>query len=543
MKKLLGVSLALTLIFAASCSDAKKGYPVDTYNLKPGNQMENAPDWYKSAVFYHIWVRAFNDAKYDDGLGDLKGITKKMGYLEDLGVTAIWLSPIFDCGKKKSNVHGYDVTDFYSLNDRFGTKEDLEDLLDEAHDRGIRVIFDFPLNHTSTKHKWMEEHPEWYVWEKETPQGWGLPWGGGNPYNVWRFHRSQSHFYSAFANDDMADLNYMYKDASGHYPVRDEMNKVAKYWLDRGFDGIRYDAVRYIVEDGAGKQADSPETHQIFREMRASLNDYTAKDKSYKVMIAEAWTDEPKVGQYFGDGRDEFNICFDFMGAQRLPSAIEQESTSLLTSLWEYEQENYPDGYTMGLFQNNHDNVTSRPGTQFEGDKYMQVLSAAVTVFGPGVPFIYYGNEIGMEGEMGNDANLRVSIDWNEVDKQDDDKESLLNWYRHIIKAHNVCPSLSGKMTLLGTGDDSYLAFEKEKDGEKTLVVMNFTSKPKDISLDLSQVKVKPDSGISPVLGNLPKKAKLKGTTLELKGIPGYGVNVIWLEGKKPPKKVAGYVK
>ena len=182
------VSLYLIVIivfaFVAACSDSKKGYPVDKYNLKPGNQMENASDWYKSAVFYHIWVRAFNDAKYDDGLGDLKGITKKMGYLEDLGITAIWLSPIFDCGKKKSSIHGYDVTDFYSLNDRFGTKEDLEDLLEEAHDRGIRVIFDFPLNHTSTKHKWMEEKPGWYIWSKETPEHWGFPWGGGNSYNA-----------------------------------------------------------------------------------------------------------------------------------------------------------------------------------------------------------------------------------------------------------------------------------------------------------------------------------------------------------------------
>jgi alpha-glucosidase len=544
MRKFLTVScILIAFVFVSACSDRKKGYPVDTYNLKPGNQLEGEADWYKSAVFYHLWVRAFNDAKYEDGLGDLKGIVKKMDYLEDLGVTAIWLSPIFDCAKKKSAIHGYDVTDFYSLNDRFGTKEDLEDLIDEAHDHGIRVIFDFPLNHTSTKHKWMEEHPEWYVWSKETPEKWGLPWGGGNPYNVWRFHKNQSHFYSAFANDEMADLNYMYKDASGRYPVRDEMIKTAKYWLDRGFDGIRVDAARYLVEDGPGKQADSAETHAFFRELRKSLDEYAAKTKSPKIMIAEAWTDEPKVGPYFGSGRDEFQICFDFMNAQRTVSAIQQGDPSLLATLWEFERDNYPDGYTMGLFQTNHDNVTSRPATQFEGEKEAQILSAAVTVFGPGVPFIYYGNEIGMEGEMGNDANLRVAIDWKEVEKQEDDKNSILNWYRRIIKTRNSCPSLSGKTHILTVGDDEVLALVKEKGDEKTLVILNFGTDKKDVSLDLASSGVSENASVYPVLGELPKGAKLKGASLEVNGIPGYGINVIYLAGKKPPKPVAGYVK
>lgn len=543
MKKILIIVMVLAA-FVTACSEQKKGYPKDTYNLKPGNQLKESENWYRSAVFYHLWVRAFNDAKYDDGLGDLKGITKKMGYLEDLGVNAIWLSPIFDCQKKKSAIHGYDVTDYYSLNDRFGTKEDLEDLIDEAHGRGIRVIFDFPLNHTSTKHKWMEEKPEWYVWQKETPMGWGLPWGGGNPYNVWRFHKSQSHFYSAFANDEMADLNYMYKDASGHYPVRDEMIHIARYWLDRGFDGMRVDGARYLVEDGPGKQADCPETHEFFRELRSVLNEYETKTKSGKVMMAEAWTDEAKVGPYYGNGNDEFQMCLDFMFAQRIPSAIESEDVSILTSLWKTESELYPAGYDNALFQSNHDNLVSRPATVFEGDQKKQILSAAVTVFGPGTPVIYYGNEIGMEGEVGNDANLRVSFDWTEEEKQDGDKDSLLSWYRYIIKAKNSYPAMSGKCTVLPYSDSSVLALEKEQNGEKILVLLNFASTPKNVAIDLSALQLVPGSPVYPVLGALPKDAKLGGTMLTVQGIPGYGINVVYLAGKNRPRKpIRGYMK
>ena len=178
------------------------------------------------------------DGVYGDGIGDLPGLESRLDYLQSLGVNALWLSPIFECAYKGDNMHGYDTTDYYAINDRFGQKQDLKALIDDVHSRGMRILFDFVPNHTSTQHAWFTDraaHPGWYVWAGSPPAGWGYPWGGGSPSDVWRYSGG-SYFYSAFGVDSMADLNY--ENASARAAIQD----VERYWLDRGFDGMRVDA-------------------------------------------------------------------------------------------------------------------------------------------------------------------------------------------------------------------------------------------------------------------------------------------------------------
>lgn len=523
---------ALALLTLATGCGTKKGYEPDTYNLKPGNQLEGQAEWYRGTVFYHVWVKAFADSEYNDGIGDLQGIIDNMDYFEKLGVGALWLSPIFDCQKKNGNIHGYDVLDFYSLNDRFGTRKDLEELLEEAHDRGIRVIFDFMPNHTSSKHKWVKERPEWYVYSDTAAEGWGLPWGGGNPNNVWRF-RNGRYMYSAFATDELLDLNYDYQDAAGTYPVKEEMLAVAKYWLDRGFDGIRVDAVRYIYENGGGKQADQPESFEFFKELRKLTDSY--KD-SPKVLLAEAWNDEVTIKSYYGNGTDSFHMCLDFPFAQRIDASIEAEDPSIMTALWQYEHENYPAGYQSMLFQSNHDNLRSRPATLFEGDKSKMLASAAMTLFGPGTPLLYYGNELGMEGEMGNDANLRTSINWEDAKKQMKDKNSYFTLHAELIGIYNTYTAMKGSTTALDAGS-TVMGILKTSGDERIGVFMNLSTETADATVELATHGVPAGAKVKAVYGDLKGADTLNGTALTLKEMAPYSVRIVYLTGKHAPKK------
>jgi alpha-glucosidase len=200
-------------------------------------------DWYRDAVFYHIWVNAFNDSD-GDGVGDIRGIIQKLDYLDDLGITAIWLSPFFESASESINLHMYDTTDHYRVDPRFGTNADVDELLVQAHQRGIRVIFDFVPNHVSDKHPWFQESAagdsekaDWFVWRDGSQAGSG-PWG----QDVMHGHENGRFYYGVFWSG-MPDINYRNQDA------KDAMTNVAIYWLNRGFDGMRVDAVRYLYED------------------------------------------------------------------------------------------------------------------------------------------------------------------------------------------------------------------------------------------------------------------------------------------------------
>jgi len=529
-------SLALAVLLAAGglvrAGGAKPSYPADTTTIEPGHQLENGPGWYRDAVIYQIWVKAFADGIYQDGIGDLPGILGKLDYLQSLGVNTLWLSPVFECSYKGANMHGYDTTDYYAINDRFGTRADLARLIDATHARGMRILFDFVPNHTSTAHPWFDDEKTrktFYIWRDKRPSGWGLPWGGGDSEDVWKEFEG-SYYYTAFAG--MADLDF-YNPA-----VVKEIQNVERFWLDRGFDGMRVDAVRYLCESGPRKAADQPDTHARLREFRSIIDEYASGDAhphpagdparhSVKMMVAEAWTrDEAGVAPYYGNGSDEFNLCLDFALPPRIFTAISTHAATEITGLWESELALYPKGCRTATFDSNHDNVISRPGSQYAGDRARIILAEAMNLLSPGTPIIYYGNEVGMTGAAGTDLNLRQPMDWAAVTAQSSQPDSILSWCKYLIQARSAYPALRGDYATLATspGPDHALAYLRSAGAGRVVVVANLTAQPLTVSLKgLAKQGIKAGTQVSPILG---KAGAWNGDRFEAAGIPPYGVRV-----------------
>lgn len=517
-------------------------YPVDSTAIAPGQQLENPAGWYRDAVVYHVWVKAFADGVYQDGIGDLPGLQSRLDHLQDLGVNTVWLSPIFECGYKGTNMHGYDTTDYYAVNDRFGTRADLKNLIDAVHARGMRILFDFVPNHTSTQHPWFTQaatRDSWYIWKPVQEPGWGLPWGGGSSQDVWRSGAS-GFFYTSFAVDSLADLNF-YNPA-----VQAEMRKVSAYWLDRGFDGFRMDAARYLCETGPGQQADQPDTHARLRAFRALLEEYESGDHhphpagdpgkySSKAMIAEAWTnDAAGVTPYYGQGADEFHLCLDFSAPGAIYSAISRGDATRVTDLWEFEQRTYPAGYQAAVFDSNHDNLISRPGTQYGGQKAQIILAEALTLLAPGTPILYYGNEVGMTGRAGNDLDLRQPMNWSAVATQAVQPDSILSWCRYLIQARKTYPALRGGYATLATdgGPSRALAYLRSAGTQRVLVVANLSATIQTVAITGLTTHGIPSGGpVQAILGELKCNSTLAGDTYTAAAIPPYGVRVLHLAG------------
>lgn len=530
---------AVALSWSLGCAGGRKdAYPVDTTTIAPGQQLESPARWYDDAVIYQVWVRAFADGAYGDGIGDLAGVAGKLDYLQGLGVDTVWLSPIFECAYKGPNLHGYDTTDYYAVNDRFGTKADLKALLDAAHGRGMRVIFDFVPNHTSTVHPWFTGPTSrtWYVWQDSLPAGWGYPWGGGDSSSVWT-SQGGAYYYTAFGGG-MADLNYYNPE------VRAELQKVVAYWLDRGFDGMRVDAVRYLCESGPGQQADTADTHARLQEFRSVLDSYLAAGNAHprpsgdpskysgKMMVAEAWTDAPRIGAYFGTGSNEFQMCLDFNAPWAVFNAINGGDATQVTSLWEYERDHYPAGFRMASFDSNHDNVISRPGSQYGGNRARIILAEALNLLAPGTPILYYGNEVGMTGVAGNDLDLRQPMDWAAAAAQASQPDSIFSWCKYFIQARKAYPALRGGFATLATDAGvKILACLRSAGSERVAVVANLTASPQTFNLtDLATKGVAAGTTVSPILGTVNNSSWVDGA-YRVATLPPYGVRVLHLGG------------
>jgi alpha-amylase len=538
--------LAYLLVGGLGCqgpnASTSSPYPVDATTIAPGQQLESAPGWYGDAVIYQIWVKAFADGVYSDGIGDLPGIQGKLDYLQTLGVNTLWLSPIFECDYKGDNMHGYDTTDYYAVNNRFGTRADLKNLIDAVHARGMRILFDFVPNHTSTKHSWFTNaatRNSWYIWKASQPAGWGLPWGGGSSADVWLYDGG-SYYYTSFATNTLADLNY-YNPA-----VQAEMRAVQAFWLDRGFDGMRVDGARYLCETGPGQQADQPDTHTQLKAFRSLLDEYSTGDlhphpggdvtrHSAKAMIAEAWTnDAAGVAPYYGNGTNEFHLCLDFSAPWAIANMISKSDATQLTSLWEFEQQTYPAGYRSATFDSNHDNLISRPGTQYGGSKSKIILAEAMTLLSPGTPILYYGNEVGMTGQSGTDLNLRQPMDWSAVAAQTSQPDSILSWCRYLIQARKAYPALRGGYATLPTdvGAAKAIAYLRDAGTERVLVVANLGAAAQTVVVSGLTAHGVPTSGpVQVILGDLKGVTALTGDSYTATSLPPYGVRVLYLAG------------
>lgn len=401
-------------------------------------------DWYRDASFYHIWVSRFNDSNAD-GVGDLAGITAKVNanYFTDLGVKALWLSPIFTNASSNGNLHGYDTLDFFQIDPRYGNETSLAALLQAAHGKGLKVIFDYVPNHTANSHQWFIKsrdgtdafYKDWYIWRSSQPTGWN-GWDTSSDFHL----ASNSKYYYGVFGSWMPDLNY------DNITVRSTMGSVVRHWLNFGFDGIRVDAVKYIDEDWnvASAYADQSPTFTHFQKLRGLLDTYTSSGAGYpKFMVAENWeSNEGNLLKYMDDaGTKGFHGTLDFL------FAYDVVSPASLNNHWVNVNANRTKG-VYGSFLSNHDMVTDRPGTRWKTSPAKIWASAGLNVLGPGVPFLYYANETGQENSADTgDLRHRQPMNWSRVTTQTSDSTSLLSFWKALLKLRHVATESTAELT------------------------------------------------------------------------------------------------
>ncbi|MEN4011902.1 MAG: maltose alpha-D-glucosyltransferase [Bellilinea sp.] len=496
--------------------------------------------WYKHAIFYEVYVRAFCDSN-GDGHGDLPGLIQKLDYIKDLGVDCVWLLPIYPSPLRDD---GYDIADYYTVLETYGTLEDFKQLVREAHRRGLRIITDLVLNHTSDQHPWFQMSREdrnspyrnYYVWSdsdqiyKETriifldteKSNW--TWDENARQYFW--HR----FYST-----QPDLNYDYP------PVQEEMKKVMQFWLDTGVDGFRADAVPYLFEREGSNCENLPETHHYLKEVRAYIN----SNYPGRILLGEAnqWPED--VLPYFGSG-DELHMNFHFPLMPRLYMALKQSDKTPLE--WVFERTPpIPDNCQWCTFLRNHDELTlemvtpdereymwrayapearmrlnlgirRRLAPLLENDQRRIRLLNSLLFSLPGTPIIYYGDEIGMGDniELFDRNGVRTPMQWDSspgagfsaaamekwyapyittppfdpaqvnVADQLARPESLLNFYKHLVRLRKQRHELSsGSLQWLETGSKAVAAVLRQQGKRWLVAVHNLSSQPQQVGLKI----------------------------------------------------------
>jgi glycosidase len=443
--------------------------------------------WWDDSVFYELTVRSFFDSN-GDGIGDFIGLIEKLDYLNDgdpntttdLGVTGIWLLPIF----ASPSQHGYDVTDYYAVNPHYGTMDDFRRLVDEAHRRGIRVIIDLVINHTSNQHPWFIQSQEvnspyrdWYVWADVDP-GWKGVWNN----QVW--YPLNGGYYYAYFWEGMPDLNYTNPDVTA------EMKNVTRFWLEEiGIDGFRLDAIGSLIEEGS-VIVETKASHDWF----ADFFQYYKGIKSTAMTIGEIWQEDAVVAPWVVN--KQVDLAFDFdLSAAMLASVNEGNSTRIIEML-KSGTSLFPKGQ-YGIFLTNHD--MKRTINQLGGSLEKAKAAASLYFALPGVPFVYYGEEIGLFGEPPFEIDLHV-MQWSDekyagfsqakpstpldtsypsynVDGETDDPNSLLSHYRTLISLRNNHPALrTGELILLSTNNHGIFACLRKTSEETILVIVNLTN-------------------------------------------------------------------
>ena len=456
--------------------------------------------WWNDAIFYEIFVRSFQDSNAD-GIGDFNGIIARLDYLNDgdpatttdLGITAVWLMPIHP----SPSTHGYDVTDYYDVNPQYGTLDEFRQLVDEARRRGIRVIIDLVLNHTSNQHPWFVQsqdpaspHRDWYIWSASDP-------GYRGPWNQIVWHPAASGFYYGLFWEGMPDLNYRNPDVTA------EMHNVARFWLqDIGIDGFRLDAIGGLIEDGA-VTVETPSTHLWLRGFYAGCKEI----RPDAFTVGEVWNPDDIVAPYIINR--ETDLAFEFDLAAAILASVNNGTADEIRRVLVSGSSLFPAGQ-YGTFITNHD--MARVMTQLGGDAGRAKAAASVYLTLPGVPFIYYGEEIGMVGEApeergrrpmqwtgGPNAEFSAAAPWKPVDAgfpavnvaaQETDPASLLHHYRRLVALRNHHSALrTGALTLVDSRNAGVFASLRVDTGEVILVVINLTGAPaSDYGLSLTSL-------------------------------------------------------
>ncbi len=500
------------------------------------------PLWYKDAVIYEVHVKAFMDSD-NDGLGDFPGLMQKLDYLQDLGVTCLWLLPFFPSPLRDD---GYDIADYMSVHPSYGTLEDFQRFLHAAHDRGLQVMIELVINHSSDQHPWFQRarhappgssERNFYVWS-DTDQKYKdariiftdtekSNWTWDPVAQAYYWHRFFSH---------QPDLNYDNPD------VLEEVLRVMRHWLDMGVDGLRIDAIPYLVERDGTNCENLPETHAVIKNIRAAI------DESYagRMVLAEANQWPTDVRPYFGDG-DECHMAFHFPLMPRIYMALRQEDRLPITDIMA-QTPAIPDNCQWGLFLRNHDELTLEMVSDDERDymylaysadprmrinigirrrlaplldnnrRRIELLNSILFSF-PGTPILYYGDEIGMGDNiyLGDRNGVRTPMQWSpdrnagfsranpaklyspvimdpvwgyeaiNVEAQQNDPSSLLNWMRNMIALRKLFQVFGrGSLRFLDPSNRKILAYIRQYDGETVLCVANLSRFAQPVQLDLS---------------------------------------------------------
>lgn len=493
----------------------------------------DASPWWQDAATYQIWVRSFYDSN-NDGHGDLKGIEQKLDYIASLGVDAIWLSPIFE----SPSYHGYDTSNFYQVEKDFGTMEDFEQLLRAAKEKNIKVLLDLALNHVSEEHPWFQKsiakdpvYDDYFIWSEKIPEGYGSAWESGvDPRAVWHTKEGRNSYYYGVFGWSQPDLNYQ------NPAVVAEAKAIVDFWLAKGVDGFRFDAIRYIIEEGPNGQADTDGTMAFWRDYCS----YIRNKWPNTFMVGEALTDTSAISTYYLDGHgfdQAFEFGFNHLVASVLNSKAQSNtepldvlfnstrSTSVRSALWEnltarYQHTNTP-GHFFASFLNNHDN--DRITTLFAGDAARAKLAASLLLLSPGPIYIYYGEEIGMDQHAQHDDMYRRALmQWNNtsnagftqgnsrwlddgnqfpwienftpwwkeywhktrsdtsstVESQKNQDDSLLNLYRELLTLRLSNPTISSPASI-GLYENTGMAWvvKYAKEGEELIIVINLDPK------------------------------------------------------------------
>lgn len=498
-----------------------RSYPIE---ISPyGFQILSIPDlktnlptpsanWWQDAVVYEVYVRSFQDSD-GDGHGDLNGLIQRLDYITNLGANALWMLPIFQSywDGTPGRALGYEAEDYRKLNPYYGNMSVFSNLIRECHKRGIRVILDMVINHAATTLPAFQKSAQndakfkdWFIWTNASlsslnKAGWQLPWGGGQADNVWHLNKKRGElFYATWG----AEFNFR------NSAVRQEFKNIADYWIERGVDGFRMDAIRYLMEDGPGKgQADAPSTFKYLKEYQAFLK----KQNSKFMTVGEVWTGDNTVARYYLNG-EGFDQCFSFDFHYRLKDALTSESALPLKG-YLYSHKKAPLGF-YSHFVDNHD--VARLISSYRNNFDKAKLAAAILLTLPGTPYIYYGDEIGMLGQqtpMTWNASYKAGFSTNKpwirpsfhkdprnVEAQLNDTNSLWYIYQTLIQLRKNNPTLqTGNLIPIRTGNRQVLAYLRQGNKGSFLIVVNLGSKTQSLRLDLN--KKIPENDISyPIL-------------------------------------------
>jgi len=508
--------------------------------VEDSEQMTTDNLWYKDAIFYELHVKAFYDSN-GDGYGDFRGLTEKLDYLKELGVDCIWITPFYPSPLKDD---GYDVADYYGVHPDYGTLQDFKGFVKETHRRGLKVMTDLVMNHTSDQHQWFQEarrdpkspRRNYYVWS-DTDQRYKdariifvdterSNWTWDPEAKQYFWHRFFSH---------QPDLNF---DSPR---VRRSMFKIMRHWLDMGVDGFRADAIPYLFEREGTNCENLSETHAYLKEVRALI------DREYRgrILLAEANQWPADVRPYFGDG-DEFHMAFNFPLMPRIFMALRREDRRPIIDIIS-QLPSIPDACQWCLFLRNHDELTLEMVTDEERDymyheyakdprmklnlgirrrlaplvdngrRRMELLNSLLFTL-PGSPIIYYGDEIGMGDNifLGDRNGVRTPMQWNgdrnagfsradaarlyspvimdpvygyqaiNVEAQLRDSSSLLNWMKRLIRLRKNYPVFGrGEIEFLHPENHKVLAYIRQGEGQTVLVVNNLSRFVQPVELDL----------------------------------------------------------